>query len=210
MWLVIGSGSKIWQMLKKNWIFLDTLEVSGKSFSAQSASIEPHYILYVANPPLKILKQHICKIVKDYPNARLVFLSSIVVKIADEGKRYSYVRDKVAKENCVRSVYRFSQARFFFLRPGPIVESSKATHGYPFYTTVDDLHDRIRLIAADEMSDQTDLYSLATTADEIVGYCNFVKFLPFPLVRVLDKFFRLLGKKNYGYTFLLYRKLRGM
>ena len=210
MWLVIGSGSKIWQMLKKDWSFLDTIEVSGKSFSKQSTKIEPHYILYVANPPLEIFKQHICKILKNYPNAHLVFFSSIVVNIADEGKRYSYVRDKVAKENCVRKMCQFSQSKSFVLRPGPVVESSKVTHGYPFYTTLDDLHYRIRLIAAGEVIDHTEIYTLAINANEIVGYCNFVKFLPFPVMRVMDRVFRLLGNKNYGYTYLLNRKLRGI
>ena len=118
MWIVIGSGSKVWNSLRDNWQNSEIVEVGGRDFESFYSDVYPDLILYVANPPAKILRRHIRKIHFNYPRTKLVFLSSLVVQVSQEAQRYSYVAEKALKEKVVVDECKKLGLSYCVFRPG--------------------------------------------------------------------------------------------
>jgi hypothetical protein len=185
------------------------IHVKGRDFDQFKENISPQQILYLANPPLEVLREHIEKICILYPKAHLTFLSSLVVNVYNEASRYSYVSKKAQQEKVVIDICTQHRMSFYIVRPGPILSKISEKKKFPFHTDLKDLvsvflrkkyYDRERIIEVYTLND--------TNVLEVKIYGILVKYMPFYCTRLVDLVLRNFGVKNYGYTFLLNRKLR--
>ena len=209
MRMIVDCGSKIWQMLKPEIGSMFDIQVKGKDFDKIKQSVSPHQTLYLANPPLEVLRKHIEKICVLYPDTHLIFLSSLVVIVSDEAIRYTYVSKKVQQEKAVIDICAKYGMSFCIVRAGPILSKQSELKAFPFYT---DLNDLVKIIL------QTNSHSLNVTKEvftlnytRMQGtkiYENLLIYMPFYFTRLIDFVLSRLGVKNYGYTFILNRKLR--
>ena len=209
MRMIIGCGSEIWQMLKNEIGSKFDIHVKGKDFCQFRVSISPHQTLYLANPPVDILRNHIEKICRLYPKTHLIFISSLVVNVYDEASRYSYVSKKAKQEKVVIDLCTKYGVNLSVVRPGPILPKNCTKNKFPFYTDLDDLvnvflgvkyYDRERTIEVFTLNDVNIL--------KMKMYGITLKYMPFYFTRIIDFVLSRFGVKNYGYTFILNRKLR--
>lgn len=209
MRMIVGSGSNIWKMFEHEIGSVFDIHVNGKNFDQFMMNISPHQTLYVANPPVEVLRNHIEKVCELYPKTHLIFLSSLVVNIYDEASRYSYVSRKARQEQIVIDTCTKYGLKFCIVRPGPILPENSSSKTFPFYT---DLNDLVSIIL-EANKYPTGLIKEVFTLNDIVVrnmtiYEYSLRYLPFYFTRMIDFLLSRFGVSNYGYTFILNKMLR--
>lgn len=207
--MIVGSGSKVWQLLKLEIGSMFDIHVNGKDFDQFMMNISPHQTLYVANPPAEVLRKHIEKICELYPKTHLIFLSSLVVNVYDEASRYSYVSRKALQEQIVIDTCTKYGLEFCIVRAGPILSKKSSSKIFPFYTELNDL---VSIILEDDKYSTEVIKEVFTLNDIVMRNMKIYEFslyyMPFYFTRTVDFVLSRFGVSNYGYTFILNRMLR--
>lgn len=208
--MIVGSGSEIWNMIKGDFTEFSVNEVPGKKFLELCEIGSEDLILYLANPPRDIFLLHL-ELIKKLKPKNILFFSSLVTILPTEFSKYRYVDVKKDMEKLfTEEMTKVTDINCLIVRPAIIYFDKRTTIKPPIAIEKHKLISVIKHSMNKEFKfDKLNLYDRETNFKSHYLYELAWNYLPFKVCRFFDLILRLLGKKNYGYTYFLARQVYG-
>ena len=208
---VVGSGSRVWQLLRTGFVDFNVIEIKGRSLEHLSEPINVDVVMYLVNSPVDKISSHIQLTIKHFSPKKFIMLSSMVVELPAMFDFYQYVKAKKTVEyELLRLSKYFTETSFLNIRCAPIVENfSNEDCGYPIYLPVNNLIEELKGTFKNDFSyEAVNMYEVSNKFSQNIVFDFFSRFHVVKLFRPLDIVFRLLGSKSYGYTYHLAAKIK--
>lgn len=208
---VVGSGSKCWSLLKNKLNKFDILEIKAKSIDKIKINYKVDVVLYLADPPCNAINSHLnTTLAKLKPN-KFILISSLVVELPDQFNFYRYVKRKKFIENELCNFRKiFKNTKFIYLRCSTIIPDKDIVKNiYPIYTNITQLTNLIeKHVFSDVKFSKSNLFKINDNIGSNMFFDLQKKLNLISFFRPFDIIFKLMGSKNYGYSYHLASQIR--